>query len=270
MVNLFTEMAEILKTLAVGERRQAIADLILEAGSVMVDCLVERFEVSRMTIHRDLDQLEDQGVLRKVRSGATALPANNFESDVRFRLHQQTEAKQRLAEAALEHLGGVQSVCLDDATTLLPLARLLAEIPGTTVISNFLPIIKELTTRDTVKLIALGGEYRARFDTFTGLICEQVIQSLRLDVFVTSTTAVCDGVAYHPDPEIVKVKRAMMAAATRKILLVDNSKFGKAALHRVAGLEEFDLVVMESSQDSKLIESCESAGISVCLAKENK
>jgi DeoR/GlpR family transcriptional regulator of sugar metabolism len=261
-------MSKPLDNLTADERRQTVVDLVMTAGSVEVDELAQRFDVSRMTVHRDLDLLEGQGVLRKVRNGATALPASNFESDVRYRLNLHNAAKERLAEAALEYLNGVQSVCLDDATTLLPLARLLAKRHGITIASNFLPIIKDLTERDGVRLIALGGEYHSRFDTFTGMICEQNIGSLYMDAFVTSTTAVSDGVAYHPDPGIVKVKRAMMAAATKRLLLVDDSKFEKTALYRVAPLRDFDAVVVSASLDRELVAALSAMEVNVLVARK--
>ena len=67
-------------------RQKWITEYILEQGSLEVDELSDQFQVSRMTIHRDLDELEQQGVLRKVRGGATVHPSYLFESDIRFRL----------------------------------------------------------------------------------------------------------------------------------------------------------------------------------------
>ncbi len=241
-------------------RRQWISDTILAEGSVLVDELAERFGVSRMTIHRDLDLLERRGVLRKVTNGATAQPANTFESDVRFRLTLEVEVKETLSRAALEQLSSAQSICLDDATTLLPLARLLGDRTGLTIITNFLPIVRELTERSGVQLICLGGEYDPRFDTFTGLGCEQAASNLRPDVFVTSTTAISDGAAYDPDPSTAKVKRALMRAATQTLLLVDSSKFDKTALHRVAALSDFDLVLVDDGLDAGQVQSCREAG----------
>src|SRR5574337_871378 len=111
------------------ERQEWITRYILEHGSVLIDDLVERFNVSRMTIHRDLDDLEKQGVLRKIRNGATAQPSGLFESDIRYRLNQQKAEKVAIAPVALSFIEPGQSILLDEATTLLPLVHLL---PGVT------------------------------------------------------------------------------------------------------------------------------------------
>ncbi|TMV51136.1 DeoR/GlpR transcriptional regulator, partial [Thioclava sp. BHET1] len=84
------------------ERRQAILDLLVESRAVGLDDLAERFTVSKMTIHRDLDDLEQAGLLRKVRGGATIEAGTQFESDFRLRARQDSAAKERMARAALE------------------------------------------------------------------------------------------------------------------------------------------------------------------------
>ena len=67
------------------DRKQAIMDLLVEQRAVDLDDLAERFAVSKMTIHRDLDDLESEGLLRKMRGGATMESGTQFESDFRFR-----------------------------------------------------------------------------------------------------------------------------------------------------------------------------------------
>lgn len=231
------------------ERQTWITEFILKQGSLQVDELVERFGVSRMTIHRDLDDLEEQGVLRKIRNGATALPSNYFESDVRFRLNQQIPEKEAICKTAINYIEPGQAIFLDEATTLLPLARLLPAVGPLTVITNFLPILNELRNHKEIHLIALGGRYLSRFDTFTGLLCEQNVQALHADSFFTSTTAVANGIAYHPDQQIVRVKRAMMTNTSQQYMLLDYTKFGKAALYQFAELSEFERVIVDSGLD---------------------
>ena len=81
------------------DRRQAIMDLLAASRAVVLDALADRFGVSRMTIHRDLDDLEQSGLLRKVRGGATIESGTRFESDFRIRALQDIDAKTELANA---------------------------------------------------------------------------------------------------------------------------------------------------------------------------
>src|SRR3954447_8322781 len=88
------------ENLGVGERREAIVRLLLERDSVTVRELTERFQVSTMTAHRDLDALAERGVLRKVRGGATAQRRALYESSLTFRLSETRDWKDRIAGVA--------------------------------------------------------------------------------------------------------------------------------------------------------------------------
>lgn len=231
------------------ERRERIAEYVLGQESVAARDLARRFDVSLMTVHRDLGELERQGVLRKSRGGATPQPSSLFESNVRYRLATARAEKEALARFALGLIEPGQAVLLDDATTTLALAKLLPALAPITVITNYLATIQALREAAGVRLIALGGEYFPSHDSFTGVVCEGAITSLRADIFLMSTSAVSAGVAYHQEQEIVAVKRAMLGAAAKRVLLIDHAKLGKTALHRLAPLADFDLVVVDSGVD---------------------
>jgi DeoR/GlpR family transcriptional regulator of sugar metabolism len=227
------------------QRQERIAELVLKQPFVAAKDLAERFDVSLMTIHRDLDELEAHGVLRKVRGGATPQPSSLFESNVRYRLTVASEEKQALARAALAHIEPGEAVLIDESTTGLALARLLPGRVPLTVITNSLSVMQELRTVRDIKLIVLGGDYWPRHEAFCGLACEAAVSALRADILFMSTTAISDGVAYQPDQDMAIAKRAMIAAAARRVLLVDHSKFGRVALHRLAPLTDFDLVITD-------------------------
>ena len=82
------------------DRKQAIMDMLTAAGSATVDDLSDRFGVSRMTVHRDLDDLEDAGLLRKIRGGATIDASQQFMADFTVRSREAVEEKRRIARAA--------------------------------------------------------------------------------------------------------------------------------------------------------------------------
>ena len=239
------------------ERQERIAEYVLEQGSVAAKDLASMFNVSLMTIHRDLDELERQGVLRKLRGAAEAQPSSLFESNVRYRLRVAIAEKEALSRYALSKITPGQAVMLDDSTTALPLARLLPSLAPLTVITNFVAAIRELSGVKGINLISLGGEYLPNHDAFTGVVCEAAIASLRADVLVMSTSAVSGCTALHQEQEIVRVKRTMIASAKRRILLVDHTKLGKVALHHLAPLQDFDLLVVDEDADQETMEELE-------------
>jgi len=227
-------------------RRRWIVDRVLRNKTVDVDELCEHLKVSRMTIHRDLDDLHNQGALRKVRGGATVQPSYLFESDIGFRLRSNVKEKEALARHALTLVEPGQAIMLDDSTTVRALAVLLPAIKPLTIITNCLGIMAQLCGEREIHQISLGGEYMPSFDSYTGLVCENAIASLRANQLFMSASAVSGGVAFHQNQEITKTKEAMMRSSARKILMVDHSKFGKVALHRLTPLDAFDLVLVDS------------------------
>lgn len=248
------------------QRQEQVGEYVLNHGSISAKDLAGVFGVSTMTIHRDLDELEQQGVLRKVRGAAEPRPSSLFESNVRYRIRTATEEKLAVCRFAAREVEPGQSVMLDDSTTTFPLARLLREVTPLTVITNFRMAIDELSGARGINLTSLGGEYLPSHDAFVGIVCEAALASLRADVLFMSTPAVSECSAMHQEQDIVRIKRAMMAAARRKVLLVDHHKLEKSALHTVAPLTEFDLLIVDSGVDDGTLERLRECSVPVEVA----
>jgi DeoR/GlpR family transcriptional regulator of sugar metabolism len=248
------------------ERREQIRLRVVEEGLVRIEDLAEAFGVSLMTIHRDLDALQSQGWLRKIRGGATAQPSALYHGDVRHRAQTMVAAKQELAEAALKLVEPGQSVLIDESTTGLTAAQLLPSKGPLTVITNFLAIIKLLAGEPGIDLIALGGAYYPAYDAFLGLRTAESVRSLRANLLLMSTTAVTNGYCYHQSQETVAVKRALMDAADRRVLLLDHTKFTRNGLHQLAPLSAFDLVVVDSATPDEVVTALRSQGVPIRVA----
>lgn len=247
-------------------RQSQIADLILEQGSLTAQELAEMFGVSVMTIHRDLDELERQGVLRKARGVATALPSGVFEARVAFRHAAAVDQKRRIAQAALRHVESGMSVMLDDSTTVLHMIPGLAELAPLHVATNFLAALKELAALPDIRVIGIGGDYDPLHDSFQGMHAIEIIQDIHADVLFMSTSAVTAGHAYHQEERIVAFKRAMIESASARYLLVDSSKLDRTALHRLAPLSAFDLLITDSEASPQVLNTLDAAGANVEVA----
>jgi DeoR/GlpR family transcriptional regulator of sugar metabolism len=202
-----------------------------------------------MTVHRDLDALEQQGIVRKVHGGVTVHPSTLVESNLLYRSQVAAREKEALVRAAAEYIEPGQAIIIDDSSTTAGIARHLAQRKPLTVITNSLGAIRQLKELYGIKVICLGGDYNSRFDSFLGLLCEQAVSALRANTLFMSTSAVIGTTAYHQEQDVVKIKRALMAAVERKILLMDSSKFGRTAINRLAQLSEFDLVITDDGLD---------------------
>jgi DeoR/GlpR family transcriptional regulator of sugar metabolism len=226
-------------------RRREMGDYVLTEGSVSVAELAVHFGVSQMTAYRDVDFLETQGLIRKTRGGVSAQPSSAFESSVRYRITVRQREKEAIARKALELIEPGMTVMLDDGTTLMPLVNSLGSIGALTVITNFVPTISTLSSAPGIQLIALGGEYRPRYDCFSGLLCTEMINQVRADLLFLSASAISNGQVLHQEQDMVAMKRAMIRSSDRCILLADHTKLGRVALHRVASVDEFDLLITD-------------------------
>lgn len=238
-------------------------------GFVRIEDLTDQFGVSTMTIHRDLDHLRDQGVLRKVRSGAEARPSVAFEHDVRYRQQINVAEKKAIAAAALAWVDqrvAVQAIALDDSTTALHLLSLLSSRLPLTVVTNFLPAIDALAAEPSARLTALGGEYNREFASFEGPAVSSALAQLHYDVVFMSVPAVAAGTCFHASRSTADVKVAFMASAELRVLMVDSTKFRRRAVHRIASLRDFDVIVTDDRLRPDELDELRAGGAEVILA----
>jgi DeoR/GlpR family transcriptional regulator of sugar metabolism len=247
-------------------RQRAITEAVMAEGAVRIEQLAERFDISLMTVHRDLDELESRGLLRKSRGIATALSTSLVESSDVYRSSRQIAEKESLALAALQFIEPGQAIFLDDSTTVLQMARHLTSKAPLTVITNVLTLMTELTGARGITLLALGGQYYNWCSAFMGRMTHEAIAKLRADTFIMSTSAITDDTVFHQTLETVDTKRAMFDASATRILLADHTKFEKRALHALAHLTEFDIVIVDAETPDEHISRMRSQGIEVVVA----
>ena len=166
-----------------------------------------------------------------------------------------TREKEALAAAALPLIAPGMSVLLDDSTTALTLARLLPDVGPLTVVSNYRQVHEVLREAPDVRLICIGGEYSRTHDSYIGLPCQEMINGLSVDLMFLSTSAMNAQMTFHQEQEIVLVKRAMIHCAATRVLMMDASKVGRAALHRLAPVADFDHVLLAGDLDAALVDS---------------
>jgi len=243
------------------ERQTRIIDLVTERGSLRIDDLAAILGVSPMTIHRDLDSLASQQLITKVRGAAKVMQSALFETGVRVRLARQAREKETLARAVAAHLEPGQAVMLDDSTTCVYLARLLRGNSPVTVITNFVPVMRELWGKPGIHLIGLGGVYYEWAEAFMGGMTVDAIRSIRADLLVMSTSAITNLVCYHQSEDTISFKRAMLESSARKILVVDHTKFARRALHALGPVTDFDLVIIDDATPLETREQLRARGV---------
>lgn len=247
-------------------RRQLIAEAVMAEGSMRIEDLTERFGISLMTAHRDLDELVSRGLLRKSRGLVSAAPTSLIESSDIYRSSRQSPEKRAIAEAAMQFVEPGQAIFFDDSTTVLQMAaHLPAKVP-LTAITNSLTLMTALKDVRDLTLLGLGGQFHHWCNAFMGRMTTAEISRLRADRVFLSMAAITDDIVFHQSPDMVETKRAMLDSSAMRVLLADHSKFDRRALHGLAALTDFDVVIVDDRTPAEHLARMRDKGVNVVIA----
>jgi len=255
------------KAVDVKERQTSIANFILTNGFVTVDELMEKFAISRMTVHRDLDDLERAQLIQKVRNGASAQPSNIFESDFAYRERVNIHEKEEICKLAATFLHDGMSIFLDDSTTVMPLIQYFRKLKSLTVITACLPAIIAITQIPEITLIILGGLYKHKYRSSYGYFSVSAINRIHADITMLSPHSYKTGSIFEYEQEVLSTKRAMMDNSEKSMILMDNSKFKQTTLYLLAKINEFDHVIIDSEVPEVYIRDLRSQAKDLQIAK---
>lgn len=228
------------------KRLEEITRLLEEEGSVEINHLSERFQVSGKTIRQDLDKLESMGIIERVHGGAI-LKRENALLPIKQRKQQNLVEKARIAAAAAKYIVEGETVIFDGGSTILELARLMGG-SRVQVITDDLLIATELMPKENIVLYVTGGKLRRDgVYTLLGRDAEQTIRKYNVNRLFLGTSALDfeEGLMVLAEEE-AEMKKAMIESAKEVICLADYSKFHKLALTSFASLQEIDRLITDS------------------------
>jgi DeoR/GlpR family transcriptional regulator of sugar metabolism len=234
------------------ERRRKITELIEKKGSITVHQLSKKFNVTLMTINRDLRQLQERGEIEAVRGGAIYKNNKVPETILSQRINHNLEAKKIIADKVISFLNPGESIMLDSSTTSIVLASKLrnSDIDHLTIITNSTVVLNELTSQERFNIISSGGVFIKKFHCLAGHLAELLISQLKVDKFLFSVGGISfNGDLTDSDIQEVNLKKKMLESSKKNILMATSSKFNKSALYKITNLDKIDLVVTEKEDD---------------------
>lgn len=233
---------------------------LFENGFATVDELCECLGVSRMTVHRDLDELQSRGSLMKVRGGATVARTGSFESSWSYRRNDNLELKQAIARRALDFVEPGDSIILDPSTTAYLFSQLLREKTPLKVVTSSLPVVTELSQVPDIELHVIGGVYDSQFNSFMGANAEEAATKFRVDKMFMSTAAVSGRTICHSQARVISLDREFFNAAHEHILMLDSTKLAHTALHVFGDAAEWQRIITDSNADPAALDELRQAG----------
>ena len=248
------------------ERRREILALLNRDGRVLVKDLARHFRISKITIRKDLEFLDGQGVVQRTHGGALPLQAGAL-LDPSLREKEKLHRKQKtlIAEAAARLVEEGQSVLLDSGTTTTAIARALKDMAQLTVITNAINIAAELAGTN-VEVILTGGMLRKNSFSLVGPLAERTLRQLSADVLFLGVDGF-DTKAGLFTPNLLEseVNRAMVEIARRTIAVCDSSKFGRRSLCNIMPVTAVQEVITDKQIPKPDLHALKEAGIRVTV-----
>jgi DeoR family fructose operon transcriptional repressor len=249
------------------ERQQEIVRRARQAGRVDVSSLSIELDVTSETVRRDLTALERAGLVRRVHGGAIAIERLGFEPGVSARETVLTEEKARIGKAALAELPDDGAILIDAGTTTRQLAEMLPGDAELMVVVNSPQLATVLARRANVTVMMLGGRVRSRTMAVVDDWATTALAGIHADVAFMATNGISvERGLTTPDLTEAAVKRAIMAAARRTVLLADHTKIGIDYFARFGDLAAVDTFITDSGADAELVDEISEAGPRVVLA----
>ena len=255
------------------DKRQRRLDVIQNAlqqlGSVSVDDLSAKLEVSVVTIRRDLDTLEEQGLLRRTHGGAVSIEPLFYEPFKRDRaflaqVEKMADEKRRIGRAAAAMITPGETIAVTPGTTTMEVIRGLPLNYNLTVVTNTANIAMELSKRKDIHVFVTGGHLHGEWFSLVG---PSAIRSLD-NVLIHTLFIGADGIdiqsgasAYSSDE--AELNGTMVKHARRRIAVVDHTKFGVVANWRICEAGELSTVVTDIDATQSMILPFKKLGVQV-------
>lgn len=249
------------------ERRSQIIDLINQQRTVTNAELMERFGISIETVRRDLDYLEQQGVLRKVYGGAVVNVSLNSEPEYTSRTRTNFKQKNAIAQEAVKLIRPGDAVYLGVGTTVQAMVQYMKNIGPITVFTNALRTAVELSEIPDCTVILTGGQLRSKELTVSGFPAEDNLLHFNVDkAFIGIGGITEEGITdFHIGEALLH--RQLVLNARLSVALADSSKLGVRAMNKLCSLDQIGLIITDSDARKQSVMALHKAGGKVIVAK---
>jgi DeoR family transcriptional regulator, fructose operon transcriptional repressor len=236
-------------------------------GRVEVARTSAELAVAPETIRRDLNELERQGLLRRVHGGAVPVERLGFEGNIRRRAARNHPEKERIARAAVGLLRNADSVYFDEGSTVQLFADALQVEHPLTAVTNSILTAAVLAGRRNVTVILLGGRVRPRTLGTLGHWAIGTLSDLVIDVAIMGANGVSTERGLTcPGADVAAIKQAACESARRRVLLADHTKLGAESFCRFARLRDIEALVTDKGAEARHVRAIRGAGVDVVLA----
>lgn len=248
------------------ERRTRIREYILKRGEASISELASLCgDCSAMTLWRDLNKLEQDGFIRRTRGGAIAVSRLQPGSEGLYSQRALTniQAKDRIAQAALDYIRPSHSIYFDAGSTIMSLAKLLPD-EHYTIITSGANIATELSQRSLFNVTLIGGQINSNTLSCSGPQAEAFLDAINIEIAVMATSgySVTNGFTSGIFSE-QRLKKKVIEKAQQVIMLMDSSKLDRSLPYTFATMKDVDILICDFALPEAARAETERAGVRV-------
>jgi DeoR family fructose operon transcriptional repressor len=252
--------------LLAAERKFRIVEYVKQHRVATIAELAQEFDVHDATIRRDLEEIEQKGLVKRTHGGVTIDQWTNDEPSFNERAVQQLDQKMRIGKMAASLIQDGEHVIIDSGTTTLHIAKHLVHRSNITVVTNDMNIAMELRDAAGIKVIMTGGELYPSSYMFNGMFTDHVLKSLHVQkAFIGIPVIHPKFGLMHPEAQLVPTKQGMIGAAEKIIVVADDSKIGNLSLHTVAPVDAVHTLITGDAAPEKAISQFRESGVEVIM-----
>ena len=248
------------------ERRSLLLNQLKNEGKILISDLMKQFDVSEVSIRKDLAVLEERKLLLRVKGGAVNMHQSVDYDDMSIsqkqRLH--SREKQLIGKFAASLIRDGERIIIDSGTTTMEIAKNLENLNGLTIITNALDIAITLNNYNRFTVIVLGGTMRSVSHSTVGMVSEYALKNIFCDKLFLGVDSISikDGLS-TPSLEEASLNQAMIGAAKEVIAVFDSSKFGRRTFAHIASLDKITTIITDSHISPELKEYIEKSHITL-------
>jgi DeoR/GlpR family transcriptional regulator of sugar metabolism len=247
------------------ERILKVQELFARQEFLDLEQLCRTFNASKSSIRRDLLELEQNGVVRRVHGGAISLQVRDEKLDFGQLSGSSLGEKFRIGKLAASLVLDGQTIILGGGSTAVEVAKNLVSRP-IQVITNSIPVVQVFWESKQVEVTLTGGYFYPRLGVQLGPICEKMLNSVSADVLIMGIRGIsAAGISDH-NTLIVESLRAMIRAARKVVLIADHSKFGLDGMVHVAPLSDVDTIVSDTALNKQFEQMLKENNVELLLA----
>ena len=245
-------------------RFTAILTGLQQTGRVSVETLSEQLGVSVVTVRRDLDALEEKGLLRRTHGGAVSIEPFRRDQSFMAQVEHAADEKRRIGRAAAALITAGETIALTPGTTTTEVIRGLPINSNITVVTNTVNVAMELSQRKDVYVFVTGGHLHGEWFSLVGTAALRSLDNMLINtMFIGADGMDATWGASCFNADEAELNSTMMKLARRRVAVVDSGKLGKVANWRICKPEELNILVTDTAATDEMVAPFQKLGVKV-------